>query len=159
MRMRTLGNKKINPLKSITISNAFNTKISFPNIFHSPNRPKISKHMNKNLLTLKKDKIKHSEKHSPIIHRNGRIHNLNMVKILTFEDKINDIINTDLLLEKQKEKIDNNKTIKLLRLGLYKKKEKNENEETAKTICVNALNKKKFCEKFVEKLVKKYKKN
>ena len=85
--------------------------------------------MNKNLLTLKKDKIKHSEIHSPIIHRNRGIHNLNMVKILTFEDKINDIINTDLLLEKQKEKIDNNKTIKLLRLGLYKKKEKNENDD------------------------------
>ena len=38
------------------------------------------------------------------------------------------------------------------------KEVKNGNEETAKTICVNALNKKKFCEKFVEKLVKKYKK-
>ena len=38
------------------------------------------------------------------------------------------------------------------------KEVKNGNEETAKTICVNALNKKKFCEKFVEKLVKKYQK-
>ncbi len=38
------------------------------------------------------------------------------------------------------------------------KEVKNGNEETAKTICVNALNKNKFCEKFVEKLVKKYKK-
>ncbi len=39
------------------------------------------------------------------------------------------------------------------------KEVKNGNEETAKTICVNALNKNKFCEKFVEKLVKKYKTN
>ena len=125
MRMRTLVNKNINKIKNITISNEFNPKVSFPNIFHSPNRPKLFK--NKNLFTLKKDK--NSEIKSPIIHRNKPIQNLKMVKMLTFEDTINDIINTDLLLEKQKEKIDNNKAIKLLRLGLYKKKEKNENDD------------------------------
>ena len=36
---------------------------------------------------------------------------------------------------------------------------KNGNEEYAKTICVYAVNKKKMCGKFVEKLVKKYKNN
>ena len=36
---------------------------------------------------------------------------------------------------------------------------KNGNEENAKTICVNAVNKKKMCGKFIEKLVKKYKNN
>ena len=36
---------------------------------------------------------------------------------------------------------------------------KNGNEENAKTICVYAVNKKKMCGKFIEKLVKKYKNN
>ena len=130
MRMNTLDNHKINSLKNYTLSNAFNTKLSFPNIFYSPNKSKISefsKYKNKKMLTLKKYKIKHPEIISQTIHRNA-LQNIKMVKILTFDDKINDIFNTDLLLERQKEKINNNKTIKLLRLGLYKKKENNEND-------------------------------
>ena len=153
MRMMTLNSQsqRINTVKNVTISNAFNTKISFPNIFHSPNRPKITKYKNKNLFILKKDNRKHPEIHSPLIYRNRGIQNLNMVKILTFEDTINDIINTDLLLEKQKEKIDNNKTIKLLRLGLYKKKEKNENDDDNNNINDNNKDKENLFNNILEK--------
>jgi hypothetical protein len=51
-----------------------------------------------------------------------------MVNILNFEEDVDDILNTDLEIQRQKEKIDKNKTIKLIRLGLYKKKEKTEVE-------------------------------
>ena len=53
--------------------------------------------------------------------------NIKIINILNFEEKVDDILNTDLELEKQKEKIDKNKTIRLIRLGLYKKKEKDNN--------------------------------
>ena len=54
--------------------------------------------------------------------------NVKTVNILNFEEDVDDILNTDLEIQRQKEKIDKNKTIKLLRLGLYQKKEKTENE-------------------------------
>ena len=60
--------------------------------------------------------------------------------MLNFEEEVDTILNTDITLEKEKEKIDKNKTIKLIRLGLFKKKEKekenvaNENINELETI-------------------------
>ena len=61
--------------------------------------------------------------------------------MLNIEDKISNIINTDLNLKKQKLKIDNNITLKKFRLGLNKKKEEEENEENKKDNENNNMNK------------------
>jgi hypothetical protein len=64
--------------------------------------------------------------------------------MLNIEDKISNIINTDLNLKKQKLKIDNNITLKKFRLGLNKKKEEEENEENKKDNENNNMNKQEY---------------
>ena len=125
--MNTIETQSTNYLKGFSFSDKIDQKLSFPNIFHSPNKSKISKY-NIRVLSLHKDKTKPRPKElsPPITHRYiyRPKHYLNMVSLLTLEDKINDILKSELEIKKQKEKIDKNKMIKLLRLGLYKKKRK-----------------------------------
>ena len=133
MRMNTIETQSTNYLKGFSFSDKIDQKLSFPNIFHSPNKSKISKY-NIRVLSLHKDKTKPRPKElsPPITHRYiyRPKHYLNMVSLLTLEDKINDILKSELEIKKQKEKIDKNKMIKLLRLGLYKKKENDEKDNT-----------------------------
>ena len=49
--------------------------------------------------------------------------------MLNIDNKVTNIINTDLNLKKQKLKIDNNITIKNFRLGVHKKKEEENDKE------------------------------
>ena len=127
MRINTIESQRL-PIRKDFLFSDKNQKLSFPDIYHSPIKAKIFK--NKNIVSLHKNKIKNLEIKSPVIHRNKyrSKHNMKIVALLTFDDKINDILNTNHELEKQKEKIDNNNTIKMVRLGLYKKKEKEEND-------------------------------
>ena len=53
---------------------------------------------------------------------------LKIVNILSMDDEIDNILSSDLELQRQKDKIDKNNNIKLIRLGLYKKKENEENK-------------------------------
>lgn len=131
--MNTIETQSTNYLKGFSFSDKIDQKLSFPNIFHSPNKSKISKY-NIRVLSLHKDKTKPRPKElsPPITHRYiyRPKYYLNMVSLLTLEDKINDILKSELEIKKQKEKIDKNKMIKLLRLGLYKKKENDEKDNT-----------------------------
>ena len=127
MRMNTLENQGVNFRKGFSFTDNLNQKSSLPNIFPSPNKNKLSK-SNLRVLTLHKNKNKNKkisiQIKSPITHRNTyrAKQNLKMVSLLTFDDKVNDILKSESEMKKLKEKIDNNKMIKLLRLGLYKKK-------------------------------------
>ena len=124
--MNTITNHHRN---GISFPKNIQQKLSFPNIFYSPSKSNISKYKNKNVLSLSKINNKYPDINYPITYRNRNRAKLNikMVKILTFEEKINDILKKDLEQQKQKEKIDNNNTIKMLRLGLYKRNENNDN--------------------------------
>ena len=118
MRMNTIDNEKLNSRKNL------NQKLSFPNIFNLQTYSnKISslssqKHFyipNKKLTSIKKP-----------FHFTKKLKNeINFIHMLDIDNSIKDTIQADLNLKKQKLKIDNNNTIKKLRLGLYKKKTEN----------------------------------
>ena len=118
MRMNTIDNEKLNSRKNL------NQKLSFPNIFNLQTYSnKISslssqKHFyipNKKLTSIKKP-----------FHFTKKLKNeINFIHMLDIDNSIKDTIEADLNLKKQKLKIDNNNTIKKLRLGLYKKKTEN----------------------------------
>ena len=78
--------------------------------------------------------------------------NIKIVNILNFEEKVDNILNTDLELERQKEKIDKNKTIRLKRLGLYKKKEKDNNNKDNNNEFESIVEKEKENENDLEKI-------
>ena len=130
MRMNTLDNQSLNSRRDYSNQGILNQKLSFPSIFYSPNKSKLIKNKNRKVSSIHKIKIKPLELNPPLILRNHKKakENIKMVTILNLEDKVNDIMNKDLELERQKDKIDKNKTINMIRLGLYKKKEENEND-------------------------------
>ena len=131
MRMNTIETQGVNFRKGFSFTDNLNQKSSLPNIFPSPNKNKLSK-SNLRVLTLHKNKNKKisTQIKSPVTHRNTyrAKQNLKMVSLLTFDDKVNDILKSESEMKKLKEKIDSNKMIKLLRLGLYKKKENDEDD-------------------------------
>lgn len=125
--MNTLDNEKLSSRNNI------NKKLSFPNIFNLTINPRLNSNNNNlispsinNSISLKRMRNPYSLKQSNVFHITKKLRNeINFVHMLNIEDKISNIINTDLNLKKQKLKIDNNNTIKKLRLGLYKKKTEN----------------------------------
>ena len=131
MRLNTIDNEKIIPRKNI------NQKLSFPNIFnltkssHCNNLLNISSQKN---ISFRKEKNHHSLRHSNYFHNNKQLRNeINFVHMLNIEEKVSNIIKTDLTLKKQKLKIDNNTSLKRFRLGIYRKKEEEENNENNKS--------------------------
>jgi hypothetical protein len=101
-----------------------------------PNESKKGKISKLKSLSLNKNKLKSSEIMPPTIFRSlsRAKQNITLVKLLNIEDNFNTILNTDKEMERQKEKLNNNNLIKLVRLGLYKKKENDDdnNNETDK---------------------------
>ena len=124
MRMNTTNGHSQNSSHDFSISNLFQKKANFPPISPSPKNLKIMRLRKMNSLSKRRLNTEINS-NSLTLTRCLKINpNIKMVNILNFEEQIDNILSTDLGLEKQKEKIDNNKTIKLIRLGLYKKKEK-----------------------------------
>ena len=141
--MNTLDNEKLSSRNNI------NKKLSFPNIFNLTINPRLNSNNNNlispsinNSISLKRMRNPYSLKQSNVFHITKKLRNeINFVHMLNIEDKISNIINTDLNLKKQKLKIDNNITLKKFRLGLNKKKEEEENEENKKDNENNNMNK------------------
>ena len=133
MRLNTLDNEKLSTRKNI------NQKLSFPNIFNltintkpNPNNNISSPRIN-NSTSSKGINNPYSLKQSSKFHLTKKLRNeINFVHMLNLEDKICNIITTDLNLKKQKLKIDNNILLKKLRLGINKKKEEEDNDENNK---------------------------
>jgi len=162
MRMKTINIiNNNNSLKDFTLSNIAHKKTIFPTLSKSPRNIRLVKLKKRNSLSLH-NKLKSEIKNNATFTQRIKINpNIKMVNILNFEEDVDKILNTDLELKKQKEKYDKNKTIKLLRLGLYKKKENNnslndiatttekekENEEDLEKIDIENRDKEKKLEK------------
>ena len=105
---------------------------SIPNIIKNHSKNKTLSPLNRKLRLSKLQKLNsltnkrmNTEINNVYFSRRLKLNpNIKIINLLNFEEDVDDILNTDLEIEKQKEKIDKNKTIKLIRLGLYKKKEK-----------------------------------
>ena len=127
MKMNTINVEDQNYRRGLSLFNIVNKKATFSTISTSPKNIKLFRIRNKNTLSQHKKPLKTEIRNNSTFFKNSKLKsNIRMVNDLIFEENINNILITDLELEKQKEKIDKNKSIKLLRLGLYKKKEKNE---------------------------------
>ena len=106
MRLNTLYNENLKSKVNI------NHKYFFPNISNSTifqyanSQKNLFLNKNRKPISLKKSKLYDFDKKK----RNA----INLVKMLNIEEKIEDIINTDLNLKRQKLKIDNNNSIGLL---------------------------------------------
>ena len=155
--MNTLDNQTIYSNKrDISYRGVYNQKLSFPNIFFSPNKTKIGKSRNKNqnILSVRKINIKPLELNPSITLRKKMKakEKIKMVTILNLEDKVNDIMQTEFELEKQKEKIDKNSAINMIRIGLYKKKENNETDGFQQNDFKNIVEKEKENEEDLEKM-------
>ena len=80
---------------------------------------------------------------------------MNLVKILSIEDNVKDIFDTDKEMQRLREKLNKNTVIKMLRLGLYKKKEndeENNNNKTEKMEVQSIAEKEKENEENLEKI-------
>lgn len=123
-----------NSLKDFSLSNIVHKKTIFPTLSKSPRNIRLVKLKKRNSLSLHNN-LKSEVKNNVTFTQRIKINpNIKMVNILNFEEDVDKILNTDLELKKQKEKYDKNKTIKLLRLGLYKKKENNNTPNDIETI-------------------------
>lgn len=118
MRMNTIDNEKINSRKNL------NQKLSFPNLFNLKTYSnKISSLSSQKRFYINNKKLASIKKP---FHFTKKLKNeINFIHMLDIDNSIKDTIEADLNLKKQKLKIDNNNTIKKLRLGLYKKKTEN----------------------------------
>ena len=142
MRMNTIGNLNQNSSNNYFTSTVTDKKsnLYYPTL--SPNQKITIKSTKlRKLKSLKNKRIITEAKVNQTFTNPLRINpKIKMVKILNFEEAVDTILNTDIILEKEKEKIDKNKTIKLIRLGLFKKKEKekdniaNDNNNELETI-------------------------
>ena len=82
--------------------------------------------------------------------------NINLIKMLSIEDNVKDIFDTDKEMQRLREKLNKNTVIKMLRLGLYKKKENDEennnNNKTEKMEVQSIAEKEKENEENLEKI-------
>jgi hypothetical protein len=110
--------------KDFSLGTSAHKKTLFPTLSQSPKGSRIARLKKRNSLSLQK--TLNSEMKNTTFTKRPKINpNIKMVNILNFEEDIDKILNSNLELKKKREKLDKNKTIKLLRLGLYKKKENN----------------------------------
>ena len=123
MRMNTINGPIQNSSQDYSSSNKIPKKIKYPNISPVPKNIKLMRLKKFHSLTNRRVNTE-SKNNLTFIRRLKLNPNIKMVNILNFDEQIDNILSTDLSLEKQKEKIDNNKTIKLIRLGLYKKRQR-----------------------------------
>ena len=122
MRMNTIDNEKLNSRKNL------NQKLSFPNLFNLKTYSnKISSLSSQKRFYINNKKLASIKKP---FHFTKKLKNeINFIHMLDIDNSIKDTIEADLNLKKQKLKIDNNNTIKKLRLGLYKKKTENNKKD------------------------------
>ena len=82
--------------------------------------------------------------------------NINLIKMLSIEDNVKDIFDTDKEMQRLREKLNKNTVIKMLRLGLYKKKENeeenNNNNKTEKMEVQSIAEREKENEENLEKI-------
>ena len=151
MRMNTINGPIQNSSQDYSSSNKIPKKIKYPNISPVPKNIKLMRLKKFHSLTNRRVNTE-SKNNLTFIRRLKLNPNIKMVNILNFDEQIDNILSTDLSLEKQKEKIDNNKTIKLIRLGLYKKKDKENNNKENNTDIETIAEKEKENENDLEKI-------
>ena len=133
---------------------------SIPNIIKNHSKNKTLSPLNRKLRLSKLQKLNsltnkrmNTEINNVYFSRRLKLNpNIKIINLLNFEEDVDDILNTDLEIEKQKEKIDRNKTIKLIRLGLYKKKEKDKENNNNNNKFESIAEKEKENENDLEKI-------
>ena len=117
-----LNSSQGRPTRNLNINKV---KDKFPTLSPMAKSIRLGKLMKKTPISLHTKRMKTEGNANVSLSHHININpNIKMVRILNFEEKVDDILSGDLELQRQKEKIDKNKTIKLIRLGLYKRKEK-----------------------------------
>ena len=155
MRYNTIGDRYSTFINDTSKTNNSTQKYSFPKLFTSPNYSRISNYKKLNPYSVNKRLLKSNEVNIQKTFRGRSIarNNIKLVKILNFEDEVNEIISNDAEIQKKKEKIDKNNKIKMLRLGLLKKKENNDSFNfTEKSEAENIVEKEKENEEDLEKI-------
>lgn len=112
MKTNTIDNENLNSKKNI------NQKLHFPNLFNNTINSSQNCLLTKKPFSLKNSKLFKKKKND-----------INLVEILNIDEKVSNIINTELNLKRQRIKIDENKSIQNFRLGLNKKKEEEEDDK------------------------------
>ena len=151
MRNNTIGNINSKPNNYFTSTIIQKKpKINFPSL--SPHQKTLNSLNFRKINSISKKRVNTERKVNETFTVNLRVNpKIKMVKMLNFEEKVDTILNTDISLEKAKEKIDKNKTIKLMRLGLFKKKDK-ENENETNNEIETIVEKEKENEEDLEKM-------
>ena len=111
MKTNTIDNENLNPKKNI------NKQLHFPNLFNKTINSSQNCLLTQKPFSLKNSKLFKKKKND-----------INLVEILNIDEKVSNIINTELNLKRQRIKIDENKSIQNFRLGLNKKKEEDEDD-------------------------------
>lgn len=112
MKTNTIDNENLNSKKNI------NKQLHFPNLFNKTINSSQNCLLTKKPFSLKNSKLFKKKKND-----------INLVEILNIDEKVSNIINTELNLKRQRIKIDENKSIQNFRLGLNKKKEEEEDDK------------------------------
>ena len=151
MRNNTIGNINSKPNNYFTSTIIQKKpKINFPSL--SPHQKTLNSLNFRKINSISKKRVNTERKVNETFTGNLRVNpKIKMVKMLNFEERVDTILNTDISLEKAKEKIDKNKTIKLMRLGLFKKKDK-ENENETNNEIETIVEKEKENEEDLEKM-------
>ena len=151
MRMNTINVPNINTSQDYSMSSQTQKKLKFPTL--SPIEKSLKPFKLRKINSISKRRVNtESKTNDNLVNRIKINPNIKMVNHLNFEENVDNILNTDLNLIKQKEKIDKNKTIKLIRLGLYKKKEKEKDNIIEKNDIGTIAEKEKENEEDLEKI-------
>jgi hypothetical protein len=112
MKTNTIDNENLNSKKNI------NKQLHFRNLFNKTINSSQNCLLTQKPFSLKNSKLFKKKKND-----------INLVEILNIDEKVSNIINTELNLKRQRIKIDENKSIQNFRLGLNKKKEEDEDDK------------------------------
>ena len=112
MKTNTIDNENLKSKKNI------NKQLHFPNLFNKTINSSQNCLLTQKPFSLKNSKLFKKKKND-----------INLVEILNIDEKVSNIINTELNLKRQRIKIDENKSIQNFRLGLNKKKEEDEDDK------------------------------
>lgn len=112
MKTNTIDNENLNSKKNI------NKQLHFPNLFNKAINSSQNCLLTQKPFSLKNSKLFKKKKND-----------INLVEILNIDEKVSNIINTELNLKRLRIKIDENKSIQNFRLGLNKKKEEDEDDK------------------------------
>lgn len=112
MKTNTIDNENLNSKKNI------NKQLHFPNLFNKTINSSQNCLLTQKPFSLKNSKLFKKKKND-----------INLVEILNIDEKVSNIINTELNLKRQRINIDENKSIQNFRLGLNKKKEEDEDDK------------------------------